>query len=131
MAGKKRLPKQSKDKESGKDTEELRGIIRKQTKIINALKKENARLTKHIDTRYEMLEDHVTDTESPDLDFSGWRCQKCKHDKCDELVLPHANGHTKVYRTCKKCGHKERTEHGSEQDNATLDTQRQQMANRN
>lgn len=120
-----KLPKQSKKKEKDKDTENLKGIIRKQNKTIQHLQKENARLSKHIDTRYEMLDDYMTGLENPVDEFSGWRCQTCKHDKYDELVLPQANQKTKVYRTCQKCGHKERTEIENEQGNASLDSKRQ------
>ncbi len=125
--GRNQIPKQTKDKEDKKDTENLRGKIRELQKTVTSQKKEIARLTKHIDTRYEMIDDYMTGLEHPEIhdEFSGWRCPKCKHNAYDELVLRQGETKTKIYRTCQKCGHKERTEHdASEQGNASLDTRR-------
>lgn len=125
--GHKQIPRQAKDKEDKKDTEHLKGKIRELQKANTQLRKENERLTKHIDTRYEMLDDYMIGLDLPtkEDEFAGWRCPKCKHNAYDELVLEQGGTKVKIYRTCQKCGHKERTEHdSSEQGNATLDTKR-------
>ncbi len=124
---KNQLPRQTKDKEDKRDVEYYKGIIRQQKKIIAQLQKENVRLTKHIDSRYQMIDDYMTGFDLPVIhdEFSGWRCQKCKHHEYDELVLGQGGSKTKEYRTCKKCGHKERMEYDTgEQGNASLDTRR-------
>lgn len=116
--GRSKIPKPAKDKEDKKDTENLRGKLRELTKKNQELTKENRRLTKYIDTRVEMIDDYMTGLELPEIhdEFSGWRCPKCKHNAYDELVLPQGGTKIKTYRTCQKCGHKERTEH-EHQDN--------------
>lgn len=108
--GRGNLPRPSKDKEGHKDAESYKGIIRNQKKQIEQLKRDNARLTKLIDTRQEMLENYMDGLEMPETEdeFSGWRCQKCKHNEYDELVIPQAGIKLIRHRTCKKCGHKER-----------------------
>lgn len=104
------LPRPSKDKENHKDTENQRGIIRNLRKQVEHLKREVSRLTKHIDSRQEMREDYMDGLEIPETEdeFSGWRCQKCKHNEYDEFVIPQAGIKLIRHLTCKKCGHKER-----------------------
>lgn len=100
------------------DLEYYRGLVRQLQKKLASLEKENSRLSKAIRNEVERLYDSSYEEDDvffePVEEFSGkpdkWKCKKCKHTECAEMVLPQGLDIIKIYLTCKQCGHREKKE---------------------